>query len=106
MKTLALVSVLSLSVSFAADAALQQTKEVKFVGDMAYAGFCKAVVNDNVSLFKRSVKRFVGPLGGNQQLVLTKVLENDNVKCAGQGIAKFAKERDAQQISAFIADAE
>lgn len=75
---------------------------VKFVGDTEYAGFCKAVMNDNVVLFKRSLKRFVGPLGGTRQDVLERVLQNDNVQCAGQGIADFAQQRDAEQVSQYI----
>ena len=104
MKNVLLASVFVSVFSASAQATINAEKKVKFVGDMAYAGFCQAIVDDNVSLFKRSIRRFVGPLGGTREEVLEKVLENDNVKCAGEGIAKFAQERNATQVSGFISN--
>ena len=100
MKKLVLATLVSLSVSSVANAALE--KNVKYVGDMAYAGFCKAVIADNVGLFKRSVRRFVGPLGGTKQDVLLRVLDNKNVQCAGQGLVEFAQQRNAKQVVAYL----
>lgn len=99
MKKLVLATLFSVSFASFTNAA---EKEVKFVGDLAYAGFCKAVVNDNVGMFKRSVRQFVGPLGGTKQDVLERVLRNDNVQCSGKGIAQFAEQRDAKNVVAYL----
>ena len=100
MKKLVLASVVFSALSFTANASMKA--EVKFVGDVEYASFCKAVVNDNVKLFKRSLKRFVGPLGGSKQDVLNRVLDNNNVQCSGQNLTDFASSRDAQKVAAYI----
>lgn len=100
MKKLVLATLVSLSVSSVANASME--KNVKFVGDLAYAGFCKAVVNDNVGMFKRSVKRFVGPLGGTKQDVLSRVLNNDNVQCSGKGIVEFVEQRNAKKVAEYL----
>ena len=100
MKKLVLATLVSLSVSSFANAGMQ--KNVVYVGDLDYAGFCKAVVNDNVGMFKRSIRRFVGPLGGSRQDVLKRVLKDDNVQCSGTGITKFAEQRNATQVVEFI----
>ncbi|MCV2884432.1 hypothetical protein OE749_06975 [Aestuariibacter sp. AA17] len=102
MKNVMLSIALATLFSASAQADIQSPKKVRFVGDVAYAGFCKAVVNDNVDLFKRSVRRFVGPLGGTKEEVLARVLRNDNVTCSGEGIKDFANQRNATDVVAYI----
>jgi hypothetical protein len=102
MKKLILASVLASAVSMSANASMESTTSYKFTGDTEFAGFCKAVLNDNVSLFKRSVRGFVGPLGVTRQDVLKRILKDESVSCAGQGIVEFTKQRDAKQVAEFI----
>lgn len=102
MKKLVLATLLSVTVSASATAAMKSQSNFKFVGDTEYAGFCKAVLNDNVTLFKRSVKRFVGPLGATKQDVLNRVLNSNNVQCAGIGIVEFSQQRSANKVAQYI----
>lgn len=104
MKKQILAVLLSSSFALTAQATLTEKPQVKYVGDTEYASFCKAVLEDNVLLFKRSLKRFVGPLGGNKQGVLQRVLENNNVQCAGQGLIEFSENRKATQVAKFISN--
>jgi hypothetical protein len=102
MKKLIIASILASAVSMSANASMESKTNFKFTGDTEFAGFCKAVLNDNVSLFKRSIRGFVGPLGATRQDVLKRVLKNENVSCAGQGLVEFTKQRDAKQVAEFI----
>lgn len=102
MKKVILATLLGSLLSVNANAALKSEDNFKFVGDTEYSSFCKAVLDDNVALFKRSLKRFVGPLGASRKSVLERVLENDNVQCAGQGIVEFSEQREAKEIAEYI----
>lgn len=105
MKKVILATVLSATVSISANAAMEKQTNFKFVGDTQYASFCKAVLNDNVKLFKRSLNRFVGPLGSSRRVVLERVLDDNNVKCAGQGIVEFSQQRQANKVAEFLSKA-
>ncbi|GAA0858693.1 hypothetical protein [Aliiglaciecola litoralis] len=100
MKKLVLATVLSMS--FTGFAANAHDEKIKYAGDLEYASFCKAVVNNDQALFKSSLNRFVGELGSNRKQVLNRVLENDSVKCAGKGLVKFSSERNATEIVTFL----
>lgn len=106
MKKVILATVLSATVSISANAAMEKQGNFKFVGDTQYASFCKAVLNDNVKLFKRSLNRFVGPLGTNRKIVLERVLDDNNVQCAGQGIVEFSQQRNASKVAAYLSKAQ
>ena len=75
---------------------------IKYVGDMPYAGFCKAVLNDDVSAFKRVVRRFVGFLGTNSQSVMSRVLDEKGVKCDGKSLMIFSETRNATELQAYL----
>ncbi|MCC2617328.1 hypothetical protein LJ739_13830 [Aestuariibacter halophilus] len=94
-------AMLALGLTLSVQASVQDNN-IKYVGDTHYAGFCKAVVTDNVVLFKRAINRFVGTLGGSQKDVLQRVLENNSVTCAGEGLKDFSNQRNAMQVAAFI----
>lgn len=102
MKKLLIATVLASTVSMTANASMESAANFKFVGDTEFSGFCKAVLDDNVSLFKRSVRGFVGPLGVTRQDVLKRVLKDDSVSCAGKGLIEFTKQRDAKQVAEFL----
>ena len=74
-----------------------------FVGDMRYAGFCKAAITNDVKLFKRAVRTQIGSLASSGEAVLDIVLDAKNVQCAGLGISEFSEKRNATDIVKFIA---
>ena len=80
----------------------EQKAKFKFVGDTAYAKFCKAAVTNNVDLFKRALAAQVGSLASSKQQVLDMVLDAKNVSCAGQGLAEFSESRQASDVVNFI----
>ncbi|GAC16111.1 DUF3718 domain-containing protein [Aliiglaciecola lipolytica] len=102
MKKLVLATLVALSVPFTASAATSSAENVKFVGDLEYASFCKAVINNDVELFKISLNRFVGELGSSRQRVLKRVLADNNVTCSGQSLVEFSAKRNATQVGSFI----
>jgi hypothetical protein len=83
-------------------ATAKATPKIKFVGDTHYASFCKAVVTNDLDMFKRAVASRVGDLGNSKQQVLDVVLDKNNVSCAGQGLVEFSQTRQAQDIVSFL----
>ena len=74
LKTLAATA--ALSFAFNAVAAGPQ-KDVRFVGDTQFAGFCKAIVLDDVKVLRSSLSRNVGRIGASQREVLRLVTSED-----------------------------
>tara|TARA_R110000868_G_scaffold201174_8_gene448756 strand:- start:648 stop:971 length:324 start_codon:yes stop_codon:yes gene_type:complete len=101
-KLLVSVVVAAASLSFTANAALEGSKNVKYVGDTEFASFCKAAVNNDADLFKRSVSRQVGVIASSKQRVLDVVLNAENVSCAGKGLVEFSESRQATEVVNFI----
>ncbi|GAB5379263.1 MAG: hypothetical protein Alis3KO_12500 [Aliiglaciecola sp.] len=101
MKKVILATLFSAAVSFTASAS-NAPANVKYVGDTHFAPFCKAVINNDVKLFKIALNRFVGELGSSQKRVLNRVLESNSVTCAGQDLVDFAQSRKATAIDSFI----
>ena len=103
MKTLLIsVVVAAATLSFNANAALGGSKQVKYVGDTEFASFCKAAVNNDADLFKRSVSRQVGVIASSKQRVLDVVLNAENISCAGKGLVEFSESRQATEVVNFI----
>lgn len=102
MKNILLATLFTAALSSQANATMGSQTNVKFVGDTEFASFCQAVLDDNVALFKRSLRRQLGTLGSTQQNVLARILNSDNVQCAGQGIVEFSQQRDASKVFKFI----
>ncbi|WJG10071.1 hypothetical protein [Aliiglaciecola sp. LCG003] len=102
MKKLAIATLFASTLSFAASAATVSTENVKYTGDMEFASFCKAVVNNDIQLFKVSLNRFIGELGSSRKRVLDRVLEADTITCSGKNLVEFTQERNATQIDTFI----
>ena len=100
MKKLFIATIFTMS--FAASASNAPAENVKYIGDMQFASFCKAVVNNDLGLFKVSLKRFVGELGSTRQRVLDRVLEDGSVQCSGKGLVEFTTERNATLIVSFL----
>jgi hypothetical protein len=80
------------------------TRKYKFVGDKNFKNFCKSAVTNNVNLFKRAVSSQIGNLGFSKKEVMQKVLQADNVTCAGESLGEFFQSREATNVMSYIAD--
>ena len=80
------------------------SSKYKFVGDKNFKNFCKSAVTNNVSLFKRAVSSQIGNLGFSKKEVINKVLQADNVTCAGESLGEFFQSREANSVMSYIAE--
>ena len=80
------------------------TSKYKFVGDRNFKNFCKSAVTNNVNLFKRALSSQIGGLGFTKKEVMGKVLQDDNVTCAGESLGEFFKSREATEVMSYIAE--
>lgn len=83
-------------------AAMQSAKQFKFVGDTQYAGFCEAVITDNVELFKQNLAQHAPILSVTKKGVLNSVLAAKKITCSNQDLVAFSQQRNATNILAFI----
>ncbi|WP_296043858.1 DUF3718 domain-containing protein [uncultured Alteromonas sp.] len=75
---------------------------VRFTGDTEFAGFCKAVVKDDVRLLRSSVSRNIGLIGASQREVLKVISAKDGVTCNGVSLVEFSQSRDASNVYQFL----
>jgi hypothetical protein len=80
------------------------TSKYKFIGDTQFKNFCKSAVTNNVDLFKRAISSQIGRLGFSKKEVMDKVLDADNVTCAGESLGEFFQSREATNVMSYIAD--
>jgi hypothetical protein len=100
MKKLLIIG-LALS-AFNASAGLDNQDKVKYVGDIQYSSFCKAAVNDNVNMLKRSARAQIGEVASTSNKVLRKVVSADGIQCNGESLIQFSKERNASAVLNFL----
>lgn len=91
--------------AFTTNAAMEASK-VRFTGDPQYANFCKAVVEDDLRLLKRSIMSKVGLVATSSQGVMRKLISVDGVKCNDLDLVKFAEQRKASHIQAYLTNNE
>ena len=104
-KMMKLIASLSLCLSASASAALSTDNSVekyRFIGDLKYANYCKAILTDDVSMMKKSIRRSVGDIAGNEKRVLRILLSDNGVKCDGESIVEFSVNRKASNIYSYI----
>ncbi|MCV2884011.1 DUF3718 domain-containing protein [Aestuariibacter sp. AA17] len=77
---------------------------VVFSGDKAFAIFCRAAVSDDVQLLKQAIARKVGDLAVSRKRVLARVVSENGVKCNGQSLKAFSKQRHAHDVYAYISN--
>ncbi|MFQ3235573.1 MAG: hypothetical protein ACI9C4_001132 [Paraglaciecola sp.] len=103
MKNLLLsVVVAAACFSLNANATVQSAKQFKFVGVTELAGFCEAIVTDNVDLFKMNLAQHKRILSGNKLEALNTALKAKTVSCSNQDLVSFSQQRNATNILAFI----
>ncbi|MFQ3235485.1 MAG: hypothetical protein ACI9C4_001043 [Paraglaciecola sp.] len=101
MKKVILTSLLALT-TFTASASMESISKVRFAGDIEYSNFCKAVVNDDLDMLKRSVKSKVGLVATSSEGVMRKLISSDGVTCNGVDLIKFSEQRKASQVNAYL----
>jgi hypothetical protein len=104
MKKLLILATL-ISASFAASAHNVSKAEVKFAGDRDFSGFCKAVLEDDVSMLKRNVRAKIGLVAPSSDEVLKRLIAEDGMQCNGADLVTFSIERDASSVHAYLAKA-
>lgn len=75
---------------------------VRYIGDTQYAGFCNAVVKDDIRLLRVSVARNVGLVGASQREVLRTISAEDGVTCNGVSLIEFSKQRKADSVYQYL----
>ncbi|MGJ8679814.1 DUF3718 domain-containing protein [Paraglaciecola sp.] len=103
MKKLIAVSIALFALN--ANAAMESKSKIKYKGDTNYKNFCQAVVADDVSLLKKSLRSQVGEVSGSQKRVNNILITEKGIKCNGLGLTEFSKERAATQVAAFLKQA-
>ncbi|WP_394223981.1 DUF3718 domain-containing protein [Alteromonas gracilis] len=99
VKALALTATVAFSIS--ANAAAPQ-KELRFVGETQFAGFCKAVINDDIRVLRSSLSRNVGRIGASQREVLRMVTSEEGLTCNGSSLIEFSVERNANAVYEYL----
>ncbi|ALS99994.1 hypothetical protein [Lacimicrobium alkaliphilum] len=74
----------------------------KFSGDLAFAGFCKSVLHNDVSMLRRNVSQQVGRVAATSRGVYRSLLDTDGVTCAGQDLVSFSQSRKAEEVLAYL----
>jgi len=97
-KTLAATAALA----FAVNANAAPEKDVRFVGETQFSGFCKAVVLDDIKVLRSNLARNVGRIGASQREVLRMVTAEDGLTCNGVNLIKFSVERDANSVHEYL----
>ena len=77
-------------------------KEARYVGDTAFANFCKAAVNDDVRILRSSINRQVGKIGVSEKQVIRLVTGDNGLTCNGESLLNFSKQRDAKEVYSFL----
>ncbi len=91
------------TVAFSINAnAAAESKDIRFVGETQFAGFCKAIINDDVRVLRSSLSRNVGRIGASQREVLRMVTSEEGLTCNGSSLIKFSEERHADAVHEYL----
>ena len=96
-----IIATATLSIACSASAATSE-KEVRFVGETEFAGFCKAIVNDDIKTFRSNLSRNVGRIGDSQRQVLRLVTSETGLTCNGSNLIQFSAERGADTVHEYL----
>ncbi len=77
-------------------------KDVRFVGDTQFSGFCKAVVMDDVRVLRANLSRNVGRIGASQREVLRLVTADNGLTCNGETLIDFSMQRGAGDVYEYL----
>lgn len=82
--------------------AAESQQPVRFTGDTQFAGFCKAVVLDDVAVLRSSIHRSVGQVAASDRGVVRMALAEDGLTCNGTSLLEFSKQRNATEVHNFL----
>lgn len=99
MKALLFVTIMSVAGSTAAS---MKSDPFKYAGDTEYSGFCKAIVEDDLSLLKRNIIQKVGTVSGSRKGVLRKLLSETGMTCNGLDLIQFSMQRESSEVFAYL----
>lgn len=99
MKSFILAATMTLA--FSANAHMGET-EVRYVGDTEYAGFCRAVVENDVTKLKSRVAHKVGKVAENRRAVVRKLVAEDGMACNGDNLIAFSEKYGADEVSSYL----
>ncbi|WP_414830695.1 DUF3718 domain-containing protein [Alteromonas sp. H39] len=103
MKTVkALAMVLGMVAASGSALAAAPQKDVRFVGDTQFSGFCKAIVMDDIKVLRANLSRNVGRIGASQREVLRMVTAEDGLTCNGETLIDFSMKRDANAVYEYL----
>ena len=93
----------ALSISAGASASTS-APTVKFDGPPVFSNFCKAVIQDNVSLLKRSLRMKIDYAAANstKRKVLRELVSERGMTCNNQSLINFAQAQDAENVYSLI----
>lgn len=90
------------TVAFSINASAAPQKDVRFVGETQFAGFCKAIINDDVRVLRSSLSRNVGRIGASQREVLRMVTSEEGLTCNGSSLIEFSVKRHADAVHDYL----
>ncbi|GAB5380567.1 MAG: hypothetical protein Alis3KO_18980 [Aliiglaciecola sp.] len=88
--------------AMSANASMFDSNEYRFKGDTYFAGFCKAVLMDDVKMLKHQLRSQVGKVAGSTDGVKRAVTSVNGVQCDGKDLITFSKEREANSVLAYL----
>lgn len=105
MKKLITLSALSMALcALNASAKLGSSDKVRYAGDLEYSSFCKAVVKDDVSMLKRSIRNKIGVVATSKQGVLEKLTAAGGMECNGTDLVSFSEQREASEVYKYLSE--
>lgn len=102
MKSIILATSLTLAASANVFASNESTSNIRYVGDVEFASYCAAVVEDNVSMLKKAISSQVGSVAMNRRGVLRKVVAAEGVSCNGISLIEFSEQYKASEVNTFL----
>lgn len=97
-----IIAILLCGLAANASAKMLEGERFIFKGDLEYSGFCKAIVNNNLSLLKRTMSRKVDELGTSRKAVLSKLVSDGGMTCNGVDLIEFSRNREADEVYAYL----
>ncbi|WJG11112.1 hypothetical protein [Aliiglaciecola sp. LCG003] len=97
-----LIAILLMCACAQVNAGLKESLEYRFEGDVFYAGYCQAVLEDNVKLMESKIRSHVGKVASTPKAVTKAILAHNGITCDGMDLVTFSKQRHATEIYAYL----
>ncbi|WP_100656525.1 DUF3718 domain-containing protein [Alteromonas flava] len=97
-----LVGVFMSTAALASSPETTPAENVKYTGDVRFAGFCKAVLENSVTSIQHFATRSVGEVAASRRAVIRAVAADNGVTCNGKTLIEFSLEKNATDVHAFL----